>query len=80
VRIIELHPQPNWVLSIIAEDGRIGNFDISPYLHYEAFEELQDHIEFMKVINGGYFIEWDCGADFSADTIEAHWQINRENK
>jgi hypothetical protein len=22
-------------------------------------------------MNGRYFIEWDCGADLSADTIEA---------
>jgi hypothetical protein len=29
----------------------------------------------MKVSNGGYFIEWDCGADLSADTIEARWQV-----
>lgn len=23
----------------------------------------------------GYFVEWDCGADLSADTIEARWQV-----
>jgi len=75
MRIAELHPQPDWVLSIIAEDGRIGCFDVTPYLEYEAFEELRDHNEFMKVSNGGYFIEWACGADLSADTIEARWEV-----
>jgi hypothetical protein len=75
MRIMELNPQPNWVLSIIADDGRIGNFDVNPYLEYEAFEELRDHREFMKVFNGGYFVEWACGADLSSDTIEAHWQV-----
>jgi len=75
MRIAELHPQPDWVLSIIAEDGRIGRFDVTPYLEYEAFEELRDHNEFMKVSNGGYFIEWACGADLSADTIEAQWEV-----
>jgi len=29
----------------------------------------------MQLSNGGYFIEWGCGADLSADTIEAQWQI-----
>jgi hypothetical protein len=75
MRIAELHPRPNWVLSIVADDGRVGSFDVSPYLEYEAFEYLRDQDEFMKVINGGYFIEWDCGADLSADTIEARWQV-----
>ena len=79
MKIAELRPQPNWVLSIVADDGRVGNFDVSPYLEYEAFEDLRDHSEFMKVINGGYFVEWDCGADLSADTIEARWQVKRKD-
>jgi hypothetical protein len=59
----------------VADDGRVGRFDVSPYLQYEAFEALRDAAEFKKVINGGYFVEWDCGADLSADTIEARWQV-----
>jgi hypothetical protein len=62
------------MLSIVADDGRIGNFDVGPYLEYEAFEALRDCCEFQKAFNGGYFVEWDCGADLSADTIEAQWQ------
>jgi hypothetical protein len=75
MRIIELRTRPNWVLSIVADDGRIGRFDVRPYLRYEAFEALRDQSEFVKVANGGYFVEWDCGADLSADTIEARWQV-----
>jgi hypothetical protein len=75
MRIAEVRPQPDWVLSITAEDGRVGLFDVTPYLEYEAFEELRDHTEFVKVNNGGYFIAWECGADLSADTIEARWQV-----
>jgi hypothetical protein len=75
MRIAELCPQPNWTLSIVAEDGRVGSFDVSSYLEYEAFEALRDPSEFVKIFNGGYFVEWDCGADLSADTIEARWQV-----
>jgi hypothetical protein len=75
MRIQELHPQPNWTLHVVADDGRFGNFDVRPYLEYEAFNELRDPNEFMKVSNGGYFVEWESGADLSADTIEAHWQV-----
>jgi len=62
-------------LHIVAEDGRVGIFDMNPYLQYETFAELQQAEAFKQVTNGGYFIEWKCGADLSADTIEAHWQI-----
>src|SRR5712691_9960916 len=75
MKIAAVQPQPNYLLSIVADDGRVGSFDVSPYLQYEAFEGLRDHSEFMKVCNGGYFVEWDCGADLSADTIAARWQL-----
>lgn len=75
MRIAELRTEPNWVLSLVADDGRVGRFDVTPYLQYEAFEPLRDQNEFSKVSNGGYFVEWDCGADLSADTIEARWEI-----
>ncbi|MBS0180981.1 MAG: DUF2442 domain-containing protein [Nitrospira sp.] len=75
MRIVEVQAQPNWVLSIVADDGRVGRFDVRPYLQDETFEALRDQNEFVKVVNGGYFVEWGCGADLSADTIEARWQV-----
>jgi hypothetical protein len=78
MRIVEVRPLPNWILSIVADDGRTGTFDVSPYLMDEAFEDLRDQSQFMKVLTGGYFVEWDCGADLSADTIEARWQVAGE--
>lgn len=75
MRITELAPHADWTFSVVAKDGRVGQFDLRPYLQYEAFEELNDIAEFMKIKNGGYFVEWDCGADLSADTIEAKMSI-----
>jgi hypothetical protein len=71
MNIAQLTPLADWKISIVAQDGRTGHFDVRPYLRLEAFEELQDIAEFMKLRNGGYFVEWACGADLSADTIEA---------
>ena len=78
MRIKEVHPLPNGLLSIVADDGRVGILDVRPYLGDEAFESLQDPEEFQKIVNGGYFVEWNCGADLSADTIEARWQVAGE--
>jgi len=75
VRIVDVCPQPDYILTIVADDGRVGRFDVSPYLKYDAFEDLRQSNEFAKMINGGYFVEWACGADLSADTIEARWQV-----
>ena len=75
MRILEIQPNKDFTLQIILENGHKGIFDVTPYLEYEAFQELKNIDSFNKVINGGYFIEWDCGADLSADTIEAHLKI-----
>lgn len=75
MRIKELTPKPDWTLSIVSDDCREGIFNVAPYLEYEAFVDLKNTDEFMKVINGGYFVEWECGADLSADTLEARMKI-----
>jgi hypothetical protein len=73
MKIAQLYIETNWILSVVDQDGRKGRFDVSPYLEDEAFAPLKDPNEFAKVSNGGYFVEWECGADLSADTIEARW-------
>ena len=71
MNIAKITPLPDWKFAVVTQDGRTGQFDVRPYLQLEAFEDLNDIEEFMKIKNGGYFVEWACGADLSADTIEA---------
>lgn len=71
--IQEVIPQEGFILHVVAENGNAGDFDVSPYLESEAFEPLKSEEEFKKIHNGKYFVEWECGADLSADTIEARW-------
>ncbi len=66
-------PQNNYLLYITDENNQSGLFDVTPYLDSEAFSQLKENDNFNKIHNGKYFIEWDCGADLSADTIEAKW-------
>jgi hypothetical protein len=72
MRIAEVIPIDDYILFVETEEGTTGIFDLKPYLDGEVFSLLQDRTEFSEVHNGGYFIEWPCGADLSADTIEAH--------
>lgn len=75
MKIIDVAPLRDGTVKIVSEDGRIGLFDVNPYLEDEAFEELKEFSNFAKVSSGGYFIEWECGADLSSDTIEAKWRL-----
>lgn len=80
MKIEEIIPKDNFLLLVKAKNGRTGLFDVKPFLNGEAFQPLRDRAEFQRVRNGGYFVEWDCGADLSADTIEARWEIVPENR
>ncbi len=62
----------NFLLQIKTDNGLNGIFDVKPYLNDEAFISLQNQDEFKKIRNAKYYIEWECGADLSADTVEAH--------
>jgi len=73
MNIMEIVPKDNYSLYVEAEDGQAGLFDVVPYLEAEAFAPLKDRSEFKCIHNGRYFIEWECGADLSADTIEMRW-------
>ena len=73
--IAEIIPKDNFTLFIKSKDNKSGIFDVRPYLDSEAFAPLKENGNFQKLINGGYFIEWECGADLSADTIEALWVV-----
>jgi hypothetical protein len=75
MNIVEIVPEENAVLFVRTEDGRAGLFDVKPYLGSEAFAPLNDRREFERLRNGKYFVEWDCGADLSADTILARWTL-----
>lgn len=75
MNIAEIVPKGDYILYIKTDDGQTGLFDVKPYLASEAFEPLKDRNEFERIHNGKYYIEWECGADLSADTIEAHWKL-----
>jgi len=75
MRIVTIEPRENHTLKVVIDDGRVGLFDVTPYLQLEAFADLRDPAHFNKVTNGGYFIGWENGADLSADTVEAHLRV-----
>ena len=72
--IQKITPEDNYILHIIDENNQSGFFDVRPYLEPEVFSALKIQDNFKKIHNGKYYIEWDCGADLSADTIEAKWK------
>lgn len=79
MRIAQVTPLQGGILHVIADDGRSGTLDIRPYLDSPAFQPLKSWGEFSQLHNGGYYVAWRCGADLSADTIEARWTVEADS-
>ncbi len=79
MNIVEITVKDNYLLHIKLEDGREGIFDVSPYLDAEAFTPLKEKNQFIRIHNGKYYVEWDCGADLSVDTIQCRWNQLKTN-
>ena len=71
ILIKSIQTDENWGIVFTLENGEIRQFDIKPYLEFEAFKELNEISEFKKIHNGRYYIEWESGADLSLDTLNA---------
>lgn len=69
MNIISINPKNDFILEITFENNLKRYFDLKYLLTCEAFEELKDYSLFKRVKNCGYFIEWENGADLSADTL-----------
>ena len=67
-------PKENYILHVTAENKQSGLFDVGPYMDSEVFSLLKEGDNFHQIHNGKYFIECQCGADLSADTIDDRWE------
>lgn len=75
-KIITVKPLDNYILEVEFENNCIKLFDFSLYLSYPVFKILKDINNFNKVVNKGYFIEWETfELDLSADTL---WHEGKE--
>ena len=75
-KIIAVKPLDNYILEVEFENNCIKLFDFSLYLSYPVFKILKDLNNFNKVVNKGYFIEWETfELDLSADTL---WHEGKE--
>ena len=80
ILIKSIQADENWGVVFTLENGEIRQFDIKPYLEFEAFKELNEISEFKKIHNGRYYIEWESGADLSLDTLNAKSIVIKEQQ
>jgi hypothetical protein len=65
----EVKPCPDYILSIVFENGERGNLDIKPILNFGLFKEIKDPQKFNQVRVSFDTVEWSCGVDLDPEYV-----------
>ncbi len=68
-RVVEVHPNKDFTLTLTFVNGEIRRFDVKPYLGKGIFRELQDLGMFNTVRPVLGSVQWQGGQDFCPDTL-----------
>ena len=68
-RVKEAHPNSDYTLSLVFDNGEEGVFDVSPYLDKGIFSQLTDKKIFNSVKPVLGSIQWGNGLDLCPDTL-----------
>ena len=79
IKVTSVEPVEGHKLKIELSNGRIGLFDVSPYLDKGVFSELRDPQYFRRVRVAFGGIMWPHEQDLSADTIECELEAGPPN-
>ena len=67
--VIHVKPEQNFFLLLTFSNGEVKRFDLTPYLGFGIFKELQDLSVFNSVNPFLGSIQWANGADLCPDTL-----------
>lgn len=68
-KAIDVKPLKGKKVKIKFSNGEIKIFDVTPYLKFKPFLDLNNEEEFKKVKIGGLSIQWENGADICPDEL-----------
>lgn len=67
--IIEVKPNPDYLLNLTFENGEVRQFDMKPHLNFGIFQELKDLSLFNTIRISFDTIEWDNKADLDPEFL-----------
>lgn len=68
-RVVEVHPNTDFTITLTFANGAVRRFDVKPYLDKGIFRELKDPRMFNTVRPMLGSIQWQGGQDFCPDTL-----------
>jgi len=69
--VVSVHPNDDFSLIVVFEDGVKGVLDMTPYLDFGVFKQIRDLDQFKRVCIAFDTVEWECGVDLDPEFIRA---------
>ncbi|MBP7049908.1 MAG: DUF2442 domain-containing protein [Phycisphaerae bacterium] len=76
--VVSVHPNEDFSLAVVFEDGARGVLDMTPYLDFGVFKQIKDFEQFRRVRIAFDTVEWECGVDLDPEFIRAKCSISEE--
>lgn len=73
--VVSVHPNEDFSLAVVFEDGVKGVLDMTPYLDFGVFKQIKDFEQFRRVRIAFDTVEWECGVDLDPEFIRAKCQL-----
>jgi len=73
--VVSVHPNEDFSITVVFEDGVEGVLDMSPYLDFGVFKKIKDFEQFKRAHIAFDTVEWECGADLDPEFIRAKCRI-----
>lgn len=73
---VKVQPLADFKLSVELQDGRVGVFDVKPFLQTPALVRLRDPEYFRQVSIQWGALTWPEQEDIAPDTLEAYLQVH----
>ncbi|HNS22969.1 MAG TPA: DUF2442 domain-containing protein [Sedimentisphaerales bacterium] len=69
--VVSVQPNEDFSLAVVFEDGAKGVLDMTPFLNFGVFKQIQDLDQFKRVRIAFDTVEWECGVDLDPEFIRA---------
>jgi len=69
--VVSVHPNDDFSLVVVFEDGVKGVLDMTPYLDFGVFKQIRDLDQFKRVRIAFDTVEWECDVDLDPEFIRA---------
>jgi hypothetical protein len=73
--VVSVHPNEDFTLGVVFDDGVEGVLDMTPYLNFGVFKRIKDLEQFKRVRIAFDTVEWECGVDLDPEFVRAKCRV-----